>query len=275
MDVSAGGPAGDAPDRLADRFGDRDLRAAAVGVAKSVYSLVVVLVLWEVVAQAGLVHAYFLPPLSEVVARFVELLLSGRLLTDAYLTLKRAFVGLALAVAFGVVVGVLSARNAVASWFFDPIVRIGYPIPIISLIPVFILWFGIGDTSKIIMVAVGTFWPVVVNTRDASRQVDENLLWSARMMGTSDRRLLSRVVLPAAAPGILTGIQIAMPLALIITFIFEMLSAGSGGLGALEIQGVRSFQSEQVYAAIFAIMLIGMALDRGLRALRARILNWT
>lgn len=252
-----------------------DYRETAVSVGKSVYSLVLVLVLWEVVAQAGLVHPYFLPPLSEVIARFVELLLSGRLLTDAYLTLKRAFVGLAIAIAFGTVVGVLSARNAVAAWFFDPIVRIGYPIPIISLIPVFILWFGIGDTSKIIMVAVGTFWPVVVNTRDSTRQVDENLLWSARMMGTSDRRLLWRVVLPAAAPGILTGIQIAMPLSLIITFIFEMLSAGSGGLGALEIQGVRSFQSEQVYAAIIAIMLLGMALDRGLRALRARLLRWT
>jgi ABC-type nitrate/sulfonate/bicarbonate transport system permease component len=245
-----------------------------VGFGKSIYSLVLLIVVWELVGQFGLIHYYFLPPLSAILGRFVELTMSGDMLANAYLTLRRAFVGLALASVFGIVVGVLSARNAVTRWFFDPIIKIGYPVPIISLIPVFMLWFGIGDVSKIIMVAVGTFWPVAVNTRDATRQVDENLVWSARMMGTSERRLLWRVVLPAASPGILTGIQIAMPLALIITFIFEMV-AGGGGLGALEIQGVRSFQSEQVYAAIIAIMLIGIALDRGLRFGRNRILHWT
>jgi NitT/TauT family transport system permease protein len=124
------------------------------------------------------------------------------------------------------------------------------------------------------MVAVGTFWPVAVNARNSTRQVQTNLVWSAKMMGTSDRRLLWRVIIPAALPGIITGFQIAMPLSLIITFVFEMV-AGGGGLGALEIAGVRSFESEQVYAAIIAIMLIGIALDRGLRAIRSRLLHWT
>jgi NitT/TauT family transport system permease protein len=146
-------------------------------------------------------------------------------------------------------------------------------VPVISLIPVFMLWFGIGDISKIILVAVGAFWPVALNTRDATRTVDENLIWSARMMGTSDRRLLWRIVMPAAAPGIITGIQIALPISLIVTFIFEMI-AGGGGLGHLQIQGFRNFQSTQVYAAIFAIMVIGLGLDRLLRAFREWVLSW-
>lgn len=246
----------------------------AVDVLKSVYSLVLVLVLWEVVTQLGYIHYYFLPPLSDVLLRFYELTVSGEMLENAYLTLKRAFLGLAIAAVFGVAVGVLSARNAVADWFFDPIIKIGYPVPIIALIPVFMLWFGIGDTSKIIMVAVGTFWPIAVNSRDAARQIDQNLTWAAKMMGTSDWRLLWRVVLPAASPGIMTGIQIALPLSLIITFVFEMI-AGGGGLGALEIQGVRSFESTKTYAAIIAIMLVGLAIDRLLRAVRTRLLRWT
>ncbi len=248
--------------------------STAVEVGKSVYSLVIVLVLWELVAQLGLIHYYFLPPLSDVLARFVEMTASGEMLYHAYLTLRRALVGLAIASVFGVVIGILCARNAAVNWFFDPIIKIGYPVPIISLIPVFMLWFGIGDVSKIIMVAVGTFWPVAVNARNSTRQVDKNLIWSARMMGTGDRRLLRRVILPAAAPGILTGLQIAMPLSLIITFVFEMIAQG-GGLGALEIQGVRSFESTQVYAAIIAIMLVGIGLDRLLRVARARLLHWT
>jgi NitT/TauT family transport system permease protein len=246
----------------------------AVDVLKSVYSLVFVLVAWEVVTQMGYVHYYFLPPLSAVLERFVALTTSGEMLEAAYLTLKRAFLGLAIASILGVAVGVVSARNDAVDWFFDPLIKIGYPVPIIALIPVFMLWFGIGDTSKIIMVAVGTFWPVAVNARDAASQVEKNLVWAARMMGTSNWNLVRRVIMPAAAPGIMTGFQIALPLSLIITFVFEMV-AGGGGLGALEIEGVRSFESEQTYAAIIAIMLVGLSLDRLLRFARGYLLRWT
>lgn len=241
---------------------------------KSIYSLVIVLVLWEAVAQLGLIHYYFLPPLSDVLSLFFELTASGVMIDAAVLTLERALLGLLIACVFGVIIGVLAARNAFFAWFFDPIITIGYPVPIIALIPVFMLWFGIGNVSKIILVAVGCFWPVAINARNSTRTVDENLIWSARMMGTSERRLLWRIILPAAAPGILTGIQIALPISLIVTFVFEMV-AGGGGLGALEIEGVRSFNSPQVYAAIFAIMLIGLVLDRGLRVVRGRLLEWT
>ena len=254
----------------ARRIGGRDLIEAG----KSVYSLVIMLALWEIVAQLGFIHYYFLPPLSDVLGTFWALTVSGTMIEATSLTLYRALTGLIIACVLGVLVGVLSARNALVSWFFDPIITIGYPVPVVSLIPVFMLWFGIGNASKIILVAVGCFWPVAINARDATRRVNENLLWSARMMGTSDRRLLRRVFVPAAAPGILTGIQIALPIALIITFIFEMV-AGGGGLGAIEIEGVRSFESPQVYAALIGIMLIGIALDRGLRVSRRRLLHWT
>lgn len=252
----------------------RTASGVATSALKSVYSLVILLTLWEVVGQLELIHYYFLPPLSDVLGLFWELTVTGETLHHTYLTLKRAMSGLAIAIALGVPIGVLSARSRIVGWFFNPIIAVGYPVPIIALIPVFILWFGIGDVSKMLLVALGTFWPVAVNARNSTQSVDENLLWSARMMGTSDRKLLWKVIVPVSAPGILTGIQIALPISLIITFIFEMV-AGGGGLGYLEIRGVRGFESPQVYAAIFAIMLVGLTLDRLLRAIRRRLLAWT
>ena len=253
--------------------GDRSLAETAKDVITSVYSLVLVLILWEVVGQLGLIYYNFLPPLSDILALFWDLTLSGRMLVATWATIQRAIAGLAIGIALGVPIGLLTARNRLFNWFWNPVIAIGYPVPIIALIPVFMLWFGIGDVSKIILVAVATFWPVTLNTRDATRTVDENLVWSARMMGTSDRKLLWRVILPAAAPGILTGIQIALPIAFIATFIFEMI-AGGGGLGHLQILGARQFKSTQVYAAIIAIMIVGLVFDRGLRYFRNWLLSW-
>ncbi len=241
---------------------------------KSIYSVVLLILLWEFASRSGLVHWYFLPPFSAVLGTFFDLLVSGEMLTNTYLTLKRAFVGLVIASLLGVTIGVLSVRSAVVDWFFDPLITIGYPIPKITLIPVFMLWFGIDDTSKIVLVATSTFFPIVVNARHGAREVDEVLIWSAKMMGTSDRKLVRKVILPAAAPAIVTGIQIGMPMALISTFVFEMV-AGGGGLGALEILGIRDFETTQVFASLIAIAIVGLVLDYGLRELRGRLLEWT
>ena len=245
-----------------------------VELGKGLVSLVVVLVAWEAAAQMELVRPYFLPPLSEILVRFVELTADGTMLEHGYLTIRRAILGLVIACTLGVVVGVLSARSRVMGWFWDPIIEVGYPVPVIALIPVFLFWFGTGDRPIIALVTVGCFWPVAINARNATRDVDENLVWSARMMGTSDRQLLRKVIVPAAAPGIISGIQIALPISLIITFVYEMV-AGTSGLGYLEIRGVRSFDSVQVYASLIAIMILGFVFDRGLRMLRARLLEWT
>lgn len=249
-------------------------RTSLVDAVKATYSLGIILLLWELVAQAGLVYYYFLPPLSDILLRFAEMTADGTMVYHGYLTVRRALIGLVVACVAGIAVGVLSARSRIMGWFWDPIIEVGYPVPVIALVPVFLFWFGTGDLPKIALVALGCFWPVALNARNATRDVDQNLIWSARMMGTSDRHLLRKVVVPAAAPGIISGVQIALPISLIITFVFEMV-AGGGGLGHIEIQGVRSFDSAQVYATLIAIMIIGFVLDRGLRLTRTKLLAWT
>lgn len=253
--------------------GSRDLSVELADRLRSVYSLILLIILWEAVGQFGLIQYYFLPPLSDILLRLVAMTQSGELLINTVVTLRRAFAGLLIAIVVGVPIGILMARIRAVNWFFDPIVTIGYPVPKISLIPIFILWFGIGDLGKILLVALDCSFPIIVNTRRGAENVDEKYIWSARMMGTSDRKLLWKVIIPVSAPGILIGIQIALPISLIITFILEMVA--SGGLGYLEIQGVRGFDSPQVYAAIFAIRIVGLTLDRALRVVRRRLLAWT
>ncbi|MFA1612494.1 ABC transporter permease [Halobellus rubicundus] len=239
----------------------------------SIYSIALFIVLWEIIGQFGLIHYYFLPPISDILLELYELTVSGVMVHHAYLTVKRAIIGLIIACILGIVVGVLTARIRVMEWFWNPVIEIGYPVPIIALIPVFLFWFGSGDVSKVILVIVGCFWPVAINARNATRDIDKNIIWSAKMMGTSDRELIRRVVIPAAAPGIISGVQIALPLSLIITFVFEM-TAGGGGLGFLEISGVRDFNSTQTYASLIVMMIIGFVFDRCLVLARSKILNW-
>ena len=252
----------------------RSVSEVATSAVKSVYSLVILLVLWEVVGQLELIHYYFLPPLSDVLGLFWELTVTGEMLHHTYLTLKRAMSGLAIAIALGVPIGVLSARSRLVGWFFNPIIAVGYPVPIIALIPVFILWFGIGDVSKLLLVALGTFWPVAVNARNSTQNVDENLLWSARMMGTTDRRLFWKVVIPATIPEILTGIRQAIPFAFI-SLISAELIASEQGMGRL----IRDAGSIGRYPAMFATIVIISAVAYtavyGFEQIRERVLVWT
>lgn len=239
----------------------------------STYSLVLLVILWELVTQLEMIHYNFLPPLSDIIHFLWVETIDGNMLYHTYLTLRRALVGLALAVILAVPIGVLAGRNALFEWFWSPVIAVMYPVPAITLIPLFRLWFGFGENAYIYLIAWACFWPIALNARDAAREVDKSLIWSGRMMGTSDTRMLWRVVIPAAAPGIITGIQIGLPVAFIAAFIFEMLAHGDG-LGGFQMAGARRFVAPQVFAAIVAIMVVGMICDRGLRILRRWLLRW-
>ncbi len=237
------------------------------------YSLLIAIVVWEIIARSGLVPFFFLPPLSIIASTFATQLAEGSLVQDALLTTFRACAGFAIAVAVGVVLGIGMARFKVLRWFFDPIVALGLSVPTLTLVPAFILWFGIGHESKILLVALSCVCPMAVSTYNGARHVDPLLLWSARMMGTPGRKLLWKVVVPAATPYIFNGMQVALPISLIVAFVFEMV-AGGGGLGFLEIMAARFFRSPELFSALFAILIIGFAFDRVLLKIRSRVLVW-
>ena len=197
----------------------------------------------------------------------------GDLFINLGLTLYRALTGFAIATAVGIVLGIAIARVGAVRWFFDPIISVGFPMPKIAFLPIVVLWFGFHDVSKIAMVVFDATFPVLTATIVATRAVEKELLWSARSMGASDREMLHEIVLPAALPEILTGLQVALPIALIVCIVAEMLTGGVG-LGGAMITASRFANSPGVFAGIVEIAVVGYCLVKGMALLRRRLLAW-
>jgi ABC-type nitrate/sulfonate/bicarbonate transport system permease component len=248
------------------------LRGLGRGIA-SVLTLVLVLVAWEGAARIGVVSSFLLPPLSVVLERVWQDALSGDLVTNLGLTLYRALLGFAIAGTSGIVLGILMARNSAVRWFFDPIVSVAFPMPKIAFLPVFMLWFGLYDTSKLTMIVFSAIFPVIIATVAGTEGVDKELLWSARSLGASERRLLWEIILPAALPQILTGLQVALPVALIVGIVTEMLMGGAG-LGGAMIAASRFADSPGVFAGIVEIGIAGFCLVKGIAVVRRHLLRW-
>jgi ABC-type nitrate/sulfonate/bicarbonate transport system permease component len=243
------------------------------GLAARSVSIVALLILWEAAARAQFVSDFLLPSFSSVLERIVEDAASGELIRDLALTLYRALAGFALAGAGGIALGIMIARLAPVRWFFDPLVSIGMPMPKIAFLPVFALWFGLFDTSKILMVVFSTIFPVIVASWAATESVDKFVLWSARAVGAGERRLLWEIVLPAALPQIMTGLQIALPIALVVTIVCEMAMGGEGVGGGMMTQ-MRMADSPGVFAGIVVIAASGAALVKAMETVRRRLLTW-
>lgn len=242
----------------------------------AVIQLLVVAVLlaaWETVTQLGLVHPFLLPRLSSVLMRIGANIAAGTVFMDLGLTLYRAATGFAIALVVAIPLGVLMARNAGVRWFFDPLISVGFPMPKISFLPIFILWFGIFDTSKIVMIAFSCFFPLVSATYAGTLGVDKWVVWSARSFGATKNEVLREVVLPMALPQILTGVQIAVPVALITTVVTEMLMGGQG-IGGSMMQAGRFADSVGVFAGIVEIAILGALVVRSVERLRAYLLAW-
>jgi len=244
-----------------------------VNLAVQVLVICAFLAAWELTARAQLINPFLLPALSDVLARVGKDTASGVALVDLSLTLYRALSGFAIAAAIGVPLGILMARVASIRWFFDPLISAGFPMPKIAFLPIFMLWFGLFDTSKIIMVAFSSIFPVVAAAYAGTQGVDKWPLWSARALGAKERELLWEVVLPMAMPQILTGLQIALPVALITTIVTEMLMSGTG-IGGTMINAGRFADSVGVFAGIVEIAVIGILVVRGVEFLRRRLLAW-
>jgi ABC-type nitrate/sulfonate/bicarbonate transport system permease component len=239
----------------------------------AIFSILVLLIAWEVFARGGKVTAFMLPPFSAVAERIYADAISGALWRNLSVTMVRAMAGFFIAAAGGIALGAAMARNTVMRWFFDPIISVGFPMPKIAFLPIIILWLGVYDVSKICIVVFDAIFPVVTATLAGIASVDKELIWSGRNMGASERELMWQITLPAALPQILTGLQVALPIALIVAIIAEM-AMGGYGLGGAMMSASRFADSRGVFAGIVEIAIVGYALMKAMAVIRRRLLAW-
>jgi len=252
--------------------GIRALAWLRQGLARNA-SVIVVLVLWEATTRTGIFNNFLLPPLSDVLVRAGQDIANGEIPRHVLATAYCALVGFGIAALAGIAVGALMSMSAVVRRIVEPLVSVAFPIPKISFMPIFVLWFGLGNLSEVTMIAFTCVVPIVSATYLGTANVDKYFLWSARNLGTRPHRLFWKVVIPAAAPEIISGLQVAFPLALIIAVVTEMLS-GADGLGGYMIHAVRFAESPKVFAGLLATLLTGLVFIEGFAALRRRLLSW-
>jgi NitT/TauT family transport system permease protein len=231
-------------------------------IARNVFPFVVVGGIWEIVAWAGVFPHRLFPTLEEVANSFVQLTLSGILPHHALETVIRLLSGFTLAAVFGVTIGVLMGRSRRAEDIFLPLVSICAPIPGLAYAPLFLLWFGLGNFSAVLLVGFVAAFPIIFNSWTGVKAVKEIWVRSAQSMGADDRRLFSHVILPGALPYILTGLRLGLAQAWRILVAVEMLAAVPWGLGWM-IFGARKFLNTDVMmAGIVVIAIIGLTLEK-------------
>ena len=238
------------------------------------YSPLLLLALaWEIGARTGLVSTLALPPLSAVIASWIDLVRDGELVTNGLASLWRAGAGLALAIVIGGVLGIIMAWWRPVNLVLAPLVEMFYPMPKSALIPVTVLWLGFGNGSKILLIFLGCMLPVTIGAFNGARGCDRMLVWSVRSMGASRMRALWDVVLPSAMPELLNGVRTALALTFVLLVSSELIQARSG-LGYL----IGFLGAGGIYDAMFAVVLtvafLGFLADRLYLVAMRRALIW-
>jgi NitT/TauT family transport system permease protein len=231
-------------------------------VARNAFPFLVVALLWEVTAHLGAFPRKLFPPLEDVAAALVRLTLSDVLPHHVLDTLLRLIAGFALAAVVGIAIGIVMGRSRRAEDIVLPLISIGAPIPGLAYAPLFLLWFGLGNITAVLLVGFVSAFPIIFNTWTGVKAVKEIWVRSAQAMGADDRRLFRHVVLPGALPFILTGLRLGLAQAWRILVGVEMLAAVPWGLGWM-IFGAREFLNTDVMlAGVFVIGVIGLALEK-------------
>ena len=189
-------------------------------------------------------------------------------------SLRRMVIGFSVAVAVSIPLGLLMGRSRAVASFFNPLLMVIYPVPKAALMPIIMLWLGVGDLSKTLVIFLGVSLPVIYHSFEGAKAVEEKMLWSGAAMGLSSVQRLVRIVLPAALPEILTGCRTGLVLALITMITSEMIARQSGA-GNILFNALDMGQYDTVFAMIIIVGAMGIGLDALFERLRARLVRWS
>ena len=262
----------------------KSLREIGIGMVLPV----TLVLLWQTVSAKGWINPQILPSPLAVAERWIAYLLpaaayqggnwlawafSGELPMDAATSLYRVAFGFAIGAGLALPLGLaMGASPRIHAWT-NPLLQVLRPIPPIAYIPLAILWFGLGDPPAVFLIALGAFFPVLMNTIAGVRHVDGIYLRAARNLGARQGTLFVRVILPAAVPYILSGVRIGIGTAFIVVIVSEMIAVQSG-LGFRILEAREYFWSDKIIAGMISIGLLGLAIDAGMNRLNNHLLRW-
>jgi NitT/TauT family transport system permease protein len=241
--------------------------------SRRILSVVVFLLAWEAIVRGHLVDPFLLAAPSTIAAAIWELARSGELEGHIASSMSRMFAGYFLAVVVGVVLGGLMGWIRWLDDFLDPLIELFRPVSPLALLPLAILWLGIGQTSKIFIIAYGCVFPILLNTYGGVRGVSRSNVEAARTLGAASDEILRRVVFFHSLPLILTGARISFGVGMIVIIASEMVAADRG-LGYMILTAQQNFQTSDLYAGIVTIAAIGFVGDRLIRLLRKALCPW-
>jgi ABC-type nitrate/sulfonate/bicarbonate transport system permease component len=236
-----------------------------------VASVATTLLVWEVYGRG--VDPIFLSYPTAIAAALPAMLASGELLRAASASLQGLVLGFSLAILAGVLVGLLMGRYRTVDRLLDVQVSALYATPNVALIPLIMLWFGLGMTAKIVIIFLSAFFPIVVNTYSGVRNVGRNLVEIGLAEAASERQIVAKIIIPAALPFIMTGIRLAVGRAVVGMVVAEMFTAVSGLGGAIVTYG-NAFATSKLFVVIILLALLGVGLSELVRALERRFAAW-
>src|SRR5215510_2963014 len=230
------------------------------------------LAVWQVAALA--LHNESFPTAVDAILAIPSILGDKDALINILASLRRMAIGFAVAVAVSIPLGLLMGRSRAVASFFNPLLMVIYPVPKAALMPIIMLWLGVGDLAKTLVIFLGVSLPVIYHSFEGAKAVEEKMLWSGAAMGLSAVQRLVRIVLPAALPEILTGCRTVLVLALITMITSEMIARQSGA-GNILFNALDMGQYDTVFAMIIIVGAMGICLDAIFERIRARLVRWS
>ncbi|ANY68318.1 ABC transporter permease [Paenibacillus sp. BIHB 4019] len=232
-----------------------------------------VLIIWQYLSYAELISAQLFPSPLSIMKDFYELLISGEFIKHLRISIYRAAMGFLIGGTLGLLIGLLVGLSKRTEDVLDPSIQMLRTVPLLAITPLFILWFGFGELSKILLIAVGAFFPLYVNTFLGVRNVDSKLFDVARALEFTRAKQITKLVLPAALPNVLLGLRLSLSMAWLCLVVAELMGADRG-IGYL-IQDARSFmRTGVVFVGIFTFAAVGKLTDSFVRLLEKRLLKW-
>ncbi len=234
---------------------------------------IALIAIWQLVSSVGWLESRVLPAPSAVVIAFWKLLISGELIEHVQVSTGRALLGLFIGGGLGLILGLLNGSSRIASDLLDTTLQMIRNIPALALIPLVILWFGIDETAKLFLVAIGVFFPIYVNTYHGIRSVDPQLIEMGKSYGLTRWQLYKEIILPGAMPSILVGLRFSLGLVWVLLIVAETISAQSG-IGYMTMNAREFLQTDIVLVGILLYALLGKLADILAKALERYLLRW-